>query len=136
MKSTLLVAVGALAALACVVPQAQAACPAKPVAQTFLPWIDLAYYQAAPDSGFEDGGSWDLAGGATVVDGNQPYLAGTRSLELPPGASATTAPICVPVAPPTIRFFARNSGSSLAPLTVTVQFKTLLGLQVELPVGV
>ena len=40
------------------------------------------------------------------------------------------------VAHPTIRFFARNTGSTLAPLTVTVQFKTLLGLQLELPVGV
>jgi hypothetical protein len=136
MKRPILAAVGALAALACVVPQAHAACPAKPVDQTFLPWIDLAYYQQAPDSGFEDGGSWALAGGATVVDGNQPYLAGTRSLDLPPGSSATTAPICVTVAHPTIRFFARNAGSILAPLTVTVQFKTLLGLQVELPVGV
>jgi hypothetical protein len=42
----------------------------------------------------------------------------------------------VTVAHPTIRFFARNAGSTLAPLTVTVQFKTLLGLPVELPVGV
>ena len=115
---------------------AHAACPGQPVDQTFLPWLDLAYYQEAPDSGFEDGGSWTLAGGAAVVAGNQPFLAGARSLDLPAGSSATTAPICVTVAHPTIRFFARNTGSALAPLTVTVQFKTLLGLPLELPVGV
>jgi hypothetical protein len=136
MMRPLLAAAGALAALALAAPQAQAACPAQPLERTFLPWHDLAYYQAAPDGGFERGGSWTLAGGAAVVDGNQPYLAGTRSLALPGGASATTAPICVTVAHPTIRFFARNTGSALAPLTVTVQFKTLLGLSLELPVGV
>jgi hypothetical protein len=135
MKRPLLAAVGVLAALALAAPEAQAACPAKPVDQTFLPWLDLAYYQEAPDSGFENGGSWVLAGGATVVDGNQPYLAGVRSLDLPPGSSATSAPICVTVAHPTVRFFARNAGSILAPLTVTVEFKTLLGLKLEVPVG-
>jgi hypothetical protein len=136
MKRPLLAAVGVLAALAFGAPQAHAACPAQPVDQTFAPWLDFASYQQAPDSGFEDGGSWLLAGGATVVDGNQPFFAGARSLDLPPGSSATSAPICVTVAHPTIRLFARNAGSALAPLVVTVQFKTLLGLQLELPVGV
>jgi hypothetical protein len=136
MMRPLLAAAGALAALALAAPQAQAACPAQPLDRTFLPWLDPAYYQKAPDSGFEVGGSWSLKDGAAVVDGNQPFLAGAKSLDLPPGSSATTAPICVTVAHPTIRFFARNTGSTTAPLTVTVQFKTLLGLQLELPVGV
>ena len=135
MMRPLLAAAGALAALALAAPQAQAACSELPLERTFLPWHDLAFYQEAPDSGFEAGGSWTLAGDAAVVDGNQPYFAGSKSLELPPGASATTAPICVTVEHPTIRFFARNTGSTLAPLTVTVQFKTLLGLPAELPVG-
>jgi hypothetical protein len=136
MKRPLLGAVGALAVLALAAPQAHAACPAQPLDQTFRPWLDYASYQQAPDSGFESGGSWSLSGGATVVDGNEPYLDGTKSLDLPPGSTATTAPICVTVAHPTIRFFARNTGAALAPLTVTVQFKTLLGLPLELPVGV
>ena len=135
MKRPILATVGALAALALAAPQALAACPSQPLDQTFRPWLDPAYYQEAPDSGFEDGGSWELSGGASVVDGNQPFLAGERSLDLPPGSSATSAPICVTVAHPTIRFFARNTGSTLAPLIVTAQFKTLLGLQLELPVG-
>jgi hypothetical protein len=136
MMRPLLAAAGALAALAVAAPQAHAACPDQPLDRTFLPWLDPAFYQEAPDSGFETGGAWTLAGGATVVDGNQPYLSGSKSLDLPVGSSATTAPVCVTVAHPTIRFFARNTGSALAPLTVTVKFKTLLGLSVELPVGV
>lgn len=136
MMRPLLAALGALAALAVAAPQARAACPDKPLDRTFLPWLDPAFYQEAPDSGFEIGGTWTLAGGAAVVDGTQPYLSGSKSLALPAGSSATTAPICVTVAHPTIRFFARNTGAALAPLTVTVKFKTLLGLSVELPVGV
>jgi hypothetical protein len=132
----LLALAGALAALALAAPQAQAACPEQPLDRTFLPWLDPAYYQGAPDSGFELGGSWTLAGGASVVAGNQPFLPGAKSLDLPSGSSATTAPICVSVAHPTVRFFARNTGSPLAPLTVTVKFKSLLGLPFELPVGV
>jgi hypothetical protein len=126
----------ALAALAVAAPAADAAtCPARPLAQTFLPWVDLAYYQAAPDSGFEESGSWALSGGATVVDGNQPFLDGAKSLDLPSGSSAMTAPICVTAAHPTIRFFARNTGSALTPLNVSVQFRTLLGIEAELSIG-
>jgi hypothetical protein len=133
----LLVVVGALAALALTAASAGAAtCPEQPLAKTFAPWLDPAWYQAAPDGGFEDGGSWTLTGGAAIVDGNQPFLDGGSSLELPAGAVATTAPICITVAHPTLRFFARNTGSALAPLTVSAVFRTLLGLQLEVPVGV
>jgi hypothetical protein len=135
MIRSLLAAAGAFAALALGAPQAQAACPEQPLDRTFLPWLDLAYYAQAPDGGFEQGGSWTLSDGAAVVDGNEPFLAGAKSLRLPAGATATTAPICVTAAHPTIRFFARNGGSELEPLTVTALFPTL-GLPVELPVGV
>src|SRR4051794_22060474 len=136
MMRPLLAAAGALAALALAAPQARAACPAQPLDRTFLPWLDPALYQEAPDGGFEDGGAWTLTGGAAIVAGNQPYLAGSKSLALPAGSSATTVPICVTPAHPTIRFFARNPGSAPAPLTVTVKFKTPLGLPAELPLGV
>jgi hypothetical protein len=132
-----MVVAGALAALALAAPAARAAdCPEQPLERTFLPWLDVAWYHPAPDGGFEAGGSWALSGGAAIVDGNQPFLDGARSLDLPGGSTATTAPICVTVAHPTIRLFARNTGSPLAPLTVTVSFRTLLGLEMTLPVGV
>jgi hypothetical protein len=137
MKRSLLVVAGALAALALAAPSAKAAtCPEQPLAKTFLPWLDPAWYEPAPDAGFESGGSWSLTGGAAIVDGNQPFLAGARSLDLPAGATATTAPVCVTVAHPTLRFFARNAGSASAPLNVSVVFRTPLGQQLELPVGV
>jgi hypothetical protein len=136
MTRLLLAAAGALAALALTAsPAGAATCPEQPLARTFQPWLDPAWYEAAPDGGFERGGSWALSGGAAVVDGNQPFLAGERSLELPAGAVATTAPVCVTLARPTLRFFARNTGTARAPLNVSVVFRTL-GLPVELPVGI
>jgi hypothetical protein len=137
MRRPLIVVAGALAALALAAPAAEAAaCPEQSLERTFLPWLDPAWYHPAPDGSFESGGSWTLTGDAAVVEGNQPYLDGSRSLDLPAGSTATTAPICVTVAHPTIRLFARNAGSPLAPLTVTVSFRTLLGLELTLPVGV
>jgi hypothetical protein len=129
----------ALAALAFAVPSGAQAdgCPEQPSAQTFLPWWDVAWYVPAPDGGFEGGGSgWTLSGGAAVVDGNQPYLDGARSLRLPGGASATTAPMCIGIEHPTIRLFARNTGSPLSTLAVSVVFRDLLGIRQELPIGV
>ena len=49
-----------------------------------------------------------------------------RSLSLPAGSSATTGPVCVTVAHPTIRFFARGNGL----MTVSV-----LAGGLELPIG-
>jgi hypothetical protein len=129
----------ALAALAFLMPSgAQAAgCPEQPSAQTFLPWLDVAWYVPAPDGGLEGGGEgWTLSGGAAVVDGNQPYLDGEHSLALPDGASATTAPMCIGIEHPTIRLFARNTGSPLSALAVSVVFRDLLGHWQELPIGV
>jgi len=128
----------ALAALALAFPSGAhaAGCPEQPSAQTFLPWLDLAWYVPAPDGGLEGGGAgWKLSGGAAVVDGNEPYLAGTRSLALPGGASATTASMCIGVEHPTIRLFARNTGAPDSALAVSVVFRDLLGSWQALPVG-
>jgi hypothetical protein len=129
----------ALAVLVLAVPaQARAAgCPSQPVTQTFLPWLDPAWYVPAPGGDVEGGGeAWALSGGAAVADGNEPFLAGDRSLALPAGSSATTAPMCVGIEHPTLRLFARHSGSPLSTLTVSVVFSDLLGVTRSLPVGV
>jgi hypothetical protein len=128
-----------LAALAVVVPaQARAAgCPEQPAAQTFLPWLDVAWYVPAPDGALEGGGEeWSLTGGAAVVEGNDPFLDGSRALALPAGASATTAPMCIGVEHPTVRLFARNTGAPTSALAVSVVFRDPLGLRQSLPVGV
>jgi len=136
----LLILLAALAILALPGPAHAAGCPDQPLARTFQPWLDPAWYAAAPDGGLEAGAvGWTLAGGAAVVAGNEPFSVGdrgdARSLALPPGASATTPAICIGVEHPTLRFFARNTGSSSSALTVSVVFRDLLGERRSLPVG-
>jgi hypothetical protein len=128
----------AIAVLALAVPaQARAAgCPSQPVFQTFQPWLDPAWYVPAPGGDVEGGGGeWTLVDGAAVADGTEPFLAGGRSLTLPAGSSATTAPMCVGVEHPTLRLFARNTGDSASLLAVSVVFRDPLGLRHALPVG-
>jgi hypothetical protein len=132
-RPALIAPILALALLFAAPAAARADCPAQPLAHTFLPWLDPAWYEAAPDGALESGGAgWTLTGGAAVVDGNNPYQPGASALSLPAGASATTAPVCVDIAHPTVRFFARGGSG---PLVVTVVFRDLLGNQDELPVG-
>src|SRR3954452_16741571 len=124
----------ALALLLVAPALARADCAARPLDRTFLPWLDGALYEDAPDGGVESGAAgWTLAGGAGVADGNDAYLAGQRSLALPAGSSATTPPVCVDLAHPTLRLFARGSG---APLLVSVVFTDPLGQRRDLPIGV
>jgi hypothetical protein len=129
----------ALAALASAGTSAAQAsgCLEQPVSQTFLPWLDVAWYVPAPGGGFEGGtGDWALTGGAAIVDGNEPFLAGGRSLALPGGASATSAPMCIGVEHPTLRLFARNTGAPDSALAVSVVFSDPFGVRRSLPVGV
>jgi hypothetical protein len=127
----------ALAALALAPSSAGASgCPQQSLSQTFLPWMDVSWYVPARNGGFEGGDAdWTLTGGAEVVGGSNPYLAGDHSLALPGGASATTAPMCIGVEHPTIRLFARNTGAPLSTVTVSVVFSDLLGVTRSLPVG-
>ena len=137
---------GALVALALAVTfpagaLAAGSCAEQPVAQTFLPWGDQSYYAPAPDGGFEAGASgWRLSDGAAVQQGNATQQVGgdadAVSLALPAGSSATTAPVCIDVAHPTIRFFVRNTGSPASGLGVAVTYRGLLGIPVTLPIGV
>lgn len=86
-------------------------CPDRAVAQPFAAWHDMANYFLAPDGGFEGSDStWTSTGGAGVVGGNEPFHVGApgdaRSLLLPGGASATTAPFCIGTAERSMRFLA------------------------------
>ena len=115
-------------------------CTPKPTTQPFLPWGDATPYNLAPGGAFEAAGpSWTLKGGASTVSGNEPWkVAGaghTRSLRLPPGASATSPTICVGLEHPSIRFFAKNDRALLSTMTVEVITETSLGLTVAVPIG-
>ena len=109
----------ALTALLFAAPAAQA-CIDQPLSKPFTPWLDFANYQAAPEE-------WALAG-AAFAPGGQPWGGGDESLSIPAGASAVTDPVCITLVHPTLRFFARGTG------TLAVSVITAGGL--ELPVGV
>jgi hypothetical protein len=123
---------------------ANADCTAQaPLARVFNPWLDLANYSQSPDGGVEnDAAGWTLSGDAAVVAGNETYAVGGagdgQSLSVPAGSSVTSAPTCVGLEWPTIRFFARSSGTSLLSLLrVEVLFEDgLTGGTRALPAGV
>jgi len=87
-----------------------------------------AYYGFA-NNGFENGSTgWTLSGGASVGRGNEPWLvngAGSHSLTLPAGASATSPGFCINLLDPAIRGFAR--GTTGGNLQIQVIFHGLTG---------
>jgi hypothetical protein len=116
-------------------------CDDSAAAKVFQPWLDGASYSLAPGGDAEGStAGWSFAGGAGVVSGNEPWKvggAGTRAFAIPSGGKLTTAPVCVGLDNPTIRFFAhRTGGSLLSTLAVSVRFQTVLGLTATLPIGV
>ena len=145
---TVLAAVVATAALAVGAPTANAGllvasapdCGPKPLSKPFAPWGDQGYYTLAPGGSFEAGKPpWQLSG-ASIVSGNEPWKVNgagdSRSLKLPPGASATSPVMCVGLEHPTLRLFARNNSALVSTLSVEVIFETSLGLKASAPVGV
>lgn len=134
------VGLGAAGTLALLAPAAHAGpigagadCSAqRPLTQPFLPWADFANYALSPDGGLEaDATGWALTGGATPTAGNEAFLVGgptdSRSLSLPSDSSATSAPTCVGLEWPTIRFFTRSSGTSLeSTLRVEVLYESVI----------
>jgi hypothetical protein len=149
LRISLVAAAVAVVALAASAPSASAGllvesapdCTPKPTTQPFAPWGDDTQYNLAPGGSFEGGeGSWSLSGGASLVSGNEPWkVAGathSRSLSLPPGATATSPVICVGLEHPTLRFFAKNNRALLSTMTVEVITETSLGLKAAVPIGV
>jgi hypothetical protein len=116
-------------------------CGDETLSQPFAGFGDRAQYKLVPGGSFEGAlTDWTLTRGAKVVAGNEPWKVGGsnhgKSLVLPAGSSAITAPTCVGLAEPTLRFFAKKNRGLLSTLVVSVYVKTSLGLVVPLPVGV
>jgi hypothetical protein len=105
-------------------------CPGT-TSRPFLRWLDLMQYGLAPGGDFEGSLPWELAGGAKVVAGNEPFkvtrASDARSLSIPGGGSALTAPVCVGLLDPTLRFFAVGGGRIGSSLRVDVIYRTKLG---------
>lgn len=140
-------ALSLLGAMALMAPAANAgplvasapACSDFEMSQTFLPWLDPAYYILNPGGDFENGAAgWSL-NGAKVVKGNESYYVGgsgdSRSLSVPRGSSPVSSTVCVGLDHPTVRLFARNTGSLLSTLTVYVHFEDALGGVHSAPIG-
>ena len=120
-------------------PTTSAACEDQVVEQPFMRWADPAHYVLVPNGTVENGTSWDLEDGAVRTSGNEPFYVhdddDARSLALPSGSSATTAPMCVGLEHPTLRLLARNDGSVFSWLLVEVLFEDASGTTRALPIG-
>jgi len=113
-------------------------CDTQILGQPFLPWADVASYTLNPGGSFEDGAAgWSLDG-ASVGTGNEPFnvtaATDANSLSLPAGSTAMSAPICVGIEHPDIRFFA-NAGNPAARLSVEVLFEGPGGDILSAPIG-
>jgi hypothetical protein len=136
-----LVAAGAFAAPAHagILTTSATDCNDGALTQPFARYGDDASYKTVAT--FEDGvAGWTLTGGAKVVAGNETaHVSGaddSQSLSLPVGSTATTPPVCVGLAEPTLRFFAKRDSGLLSSVVVSVQVQTSLGVWVPLPLGV
>jgi hypothetical protein len=98
-------------------------CDTPSSSPVFAPWLDTTDYFLAPDGGFEDGAAgWELDG-ASVDAGNESFDlsgAGSGSLGLSVGDSATSPAVCVGLEHPTFRFVARKSVPTSATMAVAV----------------
>jgi hypothetical protein len=117
-----------------------ASCPSPSVEHPFSPWLDPAAYVLVGDGGAEaKGRGWRLDS-ASVDSGNESYFvhdpADRRAFVLPAGASATSPATCVSADRPTLRFFARRTGTHpLSALRVDVIYPDALGTLRTAPIG-
>jgi hypothetical protein len=114
------------------------ACDNSALSQPFTQWADPSSYKLAPGGDFEGGAGWSLHGGAALAGGSESFAvtgtAGSSSLALPAGASATSPQTCVNAAYPSFRLFSRSDDPG-ATVSVSVSYNTALGT-LTLPVGV
>jgi hypothetical protein len=123
-----------------VVPAAaQAACPDTPTTNAFQAFGDSADYSLAPDGAFEAGsGEWSLTR-AWVASGSESYAVhapgDSKSLAIAATGTAVSPAVCVDIARPTFRFFARRTSGSWGVLNVKLRWQDGAGGTHETVVG-
>lgn len=115
-------------------------CPGQTYVQPFVPWLDYANYVGVQNGSLESTSGWSLAGGARLVDGNEPFYINSandsHSLALPAGSSAISPALCITLFHPDLRFVAVNNGSPTGLLRVDAIVNTgLLNLSLPVPVA-
>lgn len=91
---------------------AAAGCTPLPTTKAFSKFGDTADYYPAPGGSFESGqAAWKLTTGAKIVSGNETLgvVGGSKSLQLPPGGTATSPEFCVDETQPSFRFASKVS---------------------------
>lgn len=83
-------------------------CPGQVFSQPFAALGDLNYYTPVPGSEFNNPPEgWELKGGASVISATHPDGSAGYALDLPSGSVAVSAPVCVTLAYPTGRLYAK-----------------------------
>ena len=110
--------------------------------QPFLNWGDSNQYFLAQGGAMESdltAAGWQLSGGAGLAAGNEPWNvtspADSSSLQLPPGSSAISAPVCVTIHDPFFRAFTQSQGSQTGQLQVDALFTGNNGMQMVKRIG-
>src|SRR5439155_8941321 len=106
-------------------------CLSSPLEQPFKKWNDSATYSLVPQGAFESGTTgWKLSS-ASAVSGNESFYVhsnkDSHSLSIASGGYASSATVCVDIAKPMMRFFARSSGGSSTSLKVDVLYEDAAG---------
>jgi hypothetical protein len=112
-------------------------CNTEVIEQPFLRWADSSKYFLAPNGSLTDGDDgWRLSDARVVADSRPGSTYGGGAVQIDGGGSATSPAVCVGLEHPTIRFFARNTGSILGTLAVEALFEDAAGHVLSLPIGV
>src|SRR5689334_16902980 len=132
-KLAILSVIAVTAAAAAMVAPAQAAtgCGTRTTTTPFARFGDSNKYFFAPNGGFESGStSWSLSGGAVVSGNESYYLHGTTdryALNLPTGAAASSAFMCITQDDPSVRFVVKATGSQYNSLNVSATIRNSAG---------
>lgn len=112
------------------------ACTDLSYTQALAPFGDVNWYFLAPQGSFEGGADgWTTVSGEVTVAGDAGYQDGpipdTTSLQLGPGATVTSPPICANSSTPSFRFFTKALASTAKGYTVEVTYLTQDGGSVK-----
>jgi hypothetical protein len=123
-------ALGAQNASAATAQTSVAPCTTTSDATPFARWGDDADYFLVPNGDFANGSAdWGLSGGASVVNGGEPYgvvPGDSHSLALPAGAQAVSESMCLSMGDENVRLFVNNPGVPGAILHVQALVKNPL----------